>query len=158
MMQELEGQMKEAEKRIEDEKKLLEDRRAEMKQYEKGSPEYKNLEREITQRLADLQVLVAQQREEFLKRQGQIHHSIYQEVYKEIDYYAQQNNIGAVIRFAHEPVDPDKPEDVLRHINKRVIWYSPSQDITGIILDRLNGPAGKTPQNLGGRDYRLPLQ
>ena len=158
LMSELEDWAKAEEKQINDERGRIQRRIEEMNGFEKGSPEYKELEREITEDSAKLKVRITQQQEEFLKRQGQIHYSVYQEVYKEIDYYARENGISLVLRFMYEPVRPDKPNEVLRHINKQVVWYSESQDITGIILQRLNGPGPNPGANIGSRDPRLPLR
>ena len=42
-----------------------------------------------------------------------------------------------VLRFNGDPVDVDKPDSVLSYINKPVVWYDKSRDITPIILDSL---------------------
>jgi hypothetical protein len=42
-----------------------------------------------------------------------------------------------VMRFNGDPVDVDKPDSVLSFINKPVVYYDKSRDITPIILDSL---------------------
>jgi hypothetical protein len=54
-----------------------------------------------------------------------------------IGYYAKRHNIGLVIRFNGEPVDPNRREDVLREINKPVPWQD-NIDITPDVLAILN--------------------
>lgn len=141
MMSEMEGDVKRAEEAMKTERETIRSLSERLKDYNAGSPEYKQLEGQVAQRQSDLQVQVALQRKEFLQRESKIYHMIYQEVEQEVAYYAQQMGIAVVLRYNSDSSDPNKPDDVLRDINKQVVWSSQGLDITGTILQRLNGRA-----------------
>jgi len=103
-----------------------------------GSQEVKDLEEMIAKRRADLQVQLQLQNKEFMLKEANIYHAVYQEIEREVDYFAKQNGIDAVLRFNGDPVEKGQPNQILRYVNKQVVWFAPDLDITKIILDRLN--------------------
>ena len=74
-----------------------------------------------------------------------------------MEYYAQQNNIGLVLRFNGDQVNPDRPEAILKAINKPVVSQN-NIDITPDVLALLNrggSPGGVAPAaNQGGTQRR----
>lgn len=116
-----------------------------LEDWRSGSPEYKGLEEEITQRQADLAVRVQLQKKDFLQREAKIYYQTYQEVLYEVDNFAKHNGISMVLRFNGDSVNMAVPQSVLQHINKPVVWYARDRDITNLVLDRLNGPV-RNPQ------------
>ena len=56
---------------------------------------------------------------------------------KAVKYYAKRQNIGLVLRFNGEPVDPNRRDDVLREINKPVVVQD-QIDITPDVLALIN--------------------
>ena len=84
-----------------------------------------------------------------MEREAKIYYQAYLEVNDAIKYYAQRHDIGLVIRFNGDKVDANRREDVLREINKTVV-YQNQIDITPDILALLNRDAAATPQ-IGGR-------
>jgi hypothetical protein len=61
-----------------------------------------------------------------------------------VKYYAKRQQIGLVLRFNGEPVDPNRRDDVLREINKPVVCQD-QIDITPDILALLNRDQQGTP-------------
>lgn len=116
--------------------------------YRAGTPEYKQLEEELAKRQSDMAVQVQLQKKDFLQREAKIYHNVYQELMQEVDYYAANNGIALVMRFNGDTVDASKPEDVLRDINKPIVWYPKDRDITPFILQRVNRPEAN-PVNRG---------
>lgn len=114
-----------------------------LRDYTPGTPDYKSIEEEITNRQATLAARVQLQKKEFLQREAKIYYDTYQEVFSEVDYFAKANGIAMVLRFNGDPVEKGIPQSVLQHINKPVVWYAQDRDITKVVLDRLNmrGPA-----------------
>jgi Skp family chaperone for outer membrane proteins len=129
--------------------KALSDRLAE---HQAGSPDYKQLEEELARRQSQLAVRVQLQKKDFLQREAKIYYTVYQELMQEVDYYAANNGISMVLRFNGDPVDVQKPEDVLRQINQPIIWFPKDRDITPMVLERLNGrgPAAGQPAQRPG--------
>ena len=118
-----------------------------LKGFKPGTPDYKNLEEEIVQRDANLAIQRKMTQREFGEREAKLWHAVYQEILQEVDYIARANNISVVLQFDGEPLKKDEPRDVLRNIQKPVIWYSNGLDITGQVLHRLNSRAG-TPTHM----------
>lgn len=132
--------------------------------FKPGTPQYKQMEEHITQRRADMSVKVSLQRKEFLQNEAKIYHTIYQEIQQEVQYFASRNGISAVLRFSGEKADVEQPEEVLRDINKSVVWFGPGLDITADILRSLNSRAGNPAAGTGtvpypaGRTQGVPFQ
>lgn len=152
MMAEMEGDVKRAEEQMKTERDTIRALSERLKEFRAGSPEYKQYEEEVAKRQSNLQVQVALQRKEFLQRESKIYHMVYMEVEQEVAYFAQQNGIAVVLRHSGDQVEGSDPNDVLRDINKQVVWSASGLDITQPILERLNarsltptvnpGPAG----------------
>jgi Skp family chaperone for outer membrane proteins len=108
--------------------------------YNAGSAEYKQLDEELARQMAEFNLKMTRLRKSFLEREAKVYYQTYLEVADAVKYYATQQNIGLVIRFNGEPVDPARREDVLREINKPVVFQN-QVDITPDILLLLNRDA-----------------
>lgn len=147
-MEDLQGRMQQAENVFKDEREKLRSLAEQLKDHQAGSPNYVDLERQIAKKKSDLTVAVELQRKEFLKDEAKIHYMIYQQIWDAVDEYARANGIVAVLKFNSDKADVEKPEDILRDLQKPVMWYHAALDITPaiqqMILSRLargNGPA-----------------
>ena len=130
----------------------------ELKDMRAGTPEYKAREEEITKRGTDLNVKIQLQRKEFLQRESRIYFSVYQEIQQEVAYFAANNNISMVLRTSSEPVDVEKPDDILREMNKPVVWSSKGLDITQYIKEQLKRRYGDTNQTAQPPRQGVPFQ
>ncbi len=151
MMQDMKADVERAEGQVRSERDAIGKLAERLNEFRKGSVEYKQLETELTKRQADLSVQVTLQKNEFLQREATIYHNVYEEILQATDYYSQQNGISMVVRFNGDPVDVQRPDSVLAHINQQVVWYQKNMDITPAILQELNrnavnpGPARAAP-------------
>ena len=155
MMEEMKTDVTRAESDVNKERDTLRKLVEQLEGFRKGTPDYKAMEEEVARREADLSVKVQLQRKDFLMREAKIYHTVYQEIAQEVDYYCANKGIDMVLRFNGDPVDVDKPDSVLSYINKPVVWYDKSRDITPIVLDALVKRGGGAPaagnQNQMGR-------
>ncbi|MDZ4658802.1 MAG: OmpH family outer membrane protein [Bythopirellula sp.] len=106
-------------------------------QYNPGSPEFKQVDEEIARLKAEFQLKAGKIRRDFLEREAQVYYSTFMEVSNAVQYYAQQHNIGMVLRFNGDSIDPNNREDILRAINKPVVFQN-NVDITPDVLALLN--------------------
>lgn len=127
-----------------------------LRDFRPGSANYKQLEEQVATRTSQLQVQLQLQRKEFLQREAKVYHTIYQEVQQEVEYYASSAGIAMVLRFNGDPVNQDKPDDVLRGINSQVVWSAKGLDITPVILERLNQRAGGSRATVGDQRSTRP--
>lgn len=123
--------------------------------YNAGSAEYKQLDEELARQMAEFNLKMTRLRKSFLEREAKVYYQTYLEVADAVKYYAMQNNIGLVIRFNGEPVDPNRREDVLREINKPVVFQN-QIDITPDILVLLNRDASSTANRPQAPGSSLP--
>jgi Skp family chaperone for outer membrane proteins len=116
--------------------------------FKTGTAEYKQLEGQLAQASADLQVDVALKRKEFLEREAKVYFHAYMEVVEQVAEHAQRNGIVLVLSYNGEPIDPQDRGSVLQGVNRAVVFQR-MLDITPHILDRLN--RGAAPQSVGTR-------
>jgi Skp family chaperone for outer membrane proteins len=109
--------------------------------YTTGSNEYKQVDDQLTRAMADFNVEMTRIRKDFLDREAKEYYKTYLEIVDAVGLYATQRNIGLVIRYNGDPVDPNRREDVLREINKPVVFQN-RIDITGEVLRALNRDIG----------------
>jgi Skp family chaperone for outer membrane proteins len=102
-----------------------------------GSPDYKKYDEELARMMAEFQLKTGKLQKDFMERQAKLYYQTYLEVVTKVDQFAKSNNIGIVLRFNGEPVDPNRREDVMRDINKQVVMQN-SIDITPDVLNLLN--------------------
>lgn len=141
----MEGMKKEMES-IETQLKADRDKIAQTEQernkYNVGSAEYKKFDEDVARMMAEFNLKMTRLRKDFLEREAKVYYQTYLEVVEAVGYYAKRHNIGLVIRFNGDTVDPNKREDVLREINKPVPWQD-NVDITPDVLALLNRDAGQ---------------
>ncbi len=144
MMDALKAEIQQADARFRAENEAVRQMSQQLEQERPGTPNYKQLEEAIAKRRADLQVQMGLQRKEFVLREAKLYYAVYQEIEQVVRYYATQNNIAVVLRFNGDSVDPDDPESILREINKPVIYFAQSLDLTPMVLEALNRSAAQT--------------
>jgi Skp family chaperone for outer membrane proteins len=138
----LKGEAQTAEQAFKEDTKFIQGKIDELKGLKAGSLEYSNLEQEIARMRSDLNVRVQLKRKEFVQREGKAYHVAYAEVSELVRYFAQRNGISVVLRYNGEKVDAENPEDVIRDLNKPVLYFADGLDITAHILQGLNNGQG----------------
>jgi Skp family chaperone for outer membrane proteins len=123
-----------------------------LKGFAPGSPDYKQMEQRIAHSGADWQVKQQTQKKELMEYEGQIYFKVYRELDDSVKRFAQKNNIALVLRYASDPVDdPNDRNEIVRGINKSVVYVDPALDITDWILQDLNRSAAAGAGNTGVR-------
>ena len=150
MMEQMKTDVQAAEKSLREERNAIAQKEELLNSgtYQPGSPDYKRLDEEVTRLKSDWNLKATKQRKEFLEKEAKIYYQAYLEVNDAVQYFAQRTNLGLVLRFNGDPIDPNKREDVLRAINKPVVFQN-GIDITPDILKAVNrspatGPAPGT--------------
>jgi len=115
-----------------------------------GSAEHKRADEEVARMMAEFNLKMGRLRKDFLEREAKVYYQTYVEVVEAVNYYAQRQNIGLVLRFNGEPVDPNQREGVLREINKTVVVQN-QIDITPDVLALLNRDQQRTTPPAGSQ-------
>ena len=61
------------------------------------------------------------QKGKFVRQEAAIYLKTYQKINTEVDAYAKENGIDVVLRL-QDDLDANKPESILSHINRNVVW------------------------------------
>ncbi|HEX4130980.1 MAG TPA: OmpH family outer membrane protein [Pirellulales bacterium] len=141
----LQRDIQQAEKEVQEARQALQKLSERLEDYKRGSPEYKALEEEIVKRNADMQLKVNIQKRNFVEQQAKMYLSVYRELCDEVKAYCDSAGVNLVIRFNGDPADTNDPDEIFKDLNKTVIYYSASVDITPIILKKLNERMGPPP-------------
>lgn len=139
-IQQAEGSLKTAREAIQAKEELA-------KNYKPSSPEFKQLDEDLARRKADFNIKAGRTRKDFQEREAKVYYQTYLQVSSTVQYYAQQNNIGLVLKFNGDKINPDRPDAILKAINKPVVSQN-NIDITPDILALLNrggSPGGAAP-------------
>ncbi len=155
MTEAMRGEVDAAEKQLSVERDAMQNLAKSIEQYKRGTPEYKQIEEELIKRQNDLQLKVNLQKKTFLEQEAKIYYTIYQEVNDHVRYFADSNGVSLVLRFNGDPIDRNDPQEVLKELNKSVIYYNRAIDITPIILEKL-GPPGARPVTGTGIPQQQP--
>ncbi|MCA9230094.1 MAG: OmpH family outer membrane protein [Planctomycetales bacterium] len=155
-MEGLKTEMESAEGQLKGDRDAVQSKEEMRKQYNVGSPEYKQLDEEIARLKSEFNLKAGRIRRDFLEREAKVYYQTYLQVSNAVQHYAQQHNIGLVLRFNGDQIDPNQREDVLRAINKPVVSQN-NIDITPDVLALLNrggAPGGIAPAASNGQPLR----
>lgn len=130
----------------------LSDMRDGLKAYNAGSPEYKQLEEKITKTIAENDLSLRRQKQDFITDESQLYYETYSQIEQAVAKFALRANIGIVLRFTREPLKADDPRALQAGIVSRQVIYQNRLDITDIILKDLNAGVPEPPQASKGID------
>jgi Skp family chaperone for outer membrane proteins len=139
MRDELKGELQKSEERFKGMAEIIKKEQAELKSYKEGSEEYSRVEKSLLTHTTQAEAFRKSQQRELIRKEAQIYKTIYLEVSDAVEKYATHFNFTLVLRFSADSVDgPENPEEVMRGLNKQVVYYRPSEDITNAICEFLN--------------------
>jgi Skp family chaperone for outer membrane proteins len=135
---ELRRDVEAAEAELKNNKAALQKMADQLESYNRNTPEYRELEEEITKRSADLQVQVQLQKKTFFEKEATTYYKVYQEIMEQVRSYSDRHGILLVMRFNGDPFDENDPQGIQKELNKAVLHYNKLIDITPFILDAVN--------------------
>ena len=138
----IKADIEKAEVTLKTDREAIQAKEEKAKQYQSSSAEFRQLDEEVARLKADFNIRAGRTRKDFQEREAKVYYQTYLQVSSTVQYYAQQNNIGLVLRFNGDQVNPDRPEAILKAINKPVVSQN-NIDITPDVLAILN--RGGTP-------------
>ncbi|MDC0934659.1 OmpH family outer membrane protein [Pirellulales bacterium] len=154
-MNQMQADMKTAEANLKTDRDRIQRLEEERNDLKPTSEEFKQLDEQLARQKADFNIKAGKIRRDLLEREAKVYYQTYLEVSNVVKYFAQHNNIGLVLRFNGDTVDPSKREDVLRAINQPIMHQN-SIDITPDVLGLLNqnGGGAVTSSAAGGLERR----
>jgi Skp family chaperone for outer membrane proteins len=156
-MDSMKAEMEKIEAELKADRETITKAEAHRNTYNVGQPEYKRADEEVARMMAEFQLKMGRLRKDFMEREAKIYYQTYTEVVQAVNFYAKRNNIGLVLRFSGEAIDPNRRDDVLREINKQVVMQD-SIDITLDVLMLLNSRDQSSPQQSNASQAIRPTQ
>ncbi len=140
-MEQMKTAMEQADAQLKADRDTVASKEEMRQQYNPGSPEFKTVDEEVARLKAEFQLKAGKIRRDFMEREAAVYYNTFMEVSNAVQYYAQQHNIGMVLRFNGDSIDPNNREDILKAINKPVVFQN-NVDITPDVLALLNRGGG----------------
>lgn len=110
-----------------------------MKSLKEGSPDYIELEKRVAQQTSDFDAFRKVAQKDFLRKESQLYKTIYLEVVDLVKGFAEANGYTMVLRFDRDDVgDAENPNEVLKNMNRLVVYHRSTDDLTTHVLDYLN--------------------
>ena len=117
----------------------------ELKGFKEGSEEYSRVEKTLLTHTTQAEAYRKSQQRDLIRKEAQIYKTIYLEVSDAVEKYAQHFSFTLVLRFSADELNgQENPEDVMRGLNRQVVYYRPSEDITNAICEFLNRRYART--------------
>lgn len=152
-------QMKNEMKGIEDGLKAKRDGIARMEEarnnLKPGTPDYKLKDDELAQAKAGFNLEMNRLQKDLMEKESKIYYSTYRQISDTIANYAKQRRIGLVLRFSGDLPDPSNPKDILKDINRPVVFEN-NVDITRDIVTLVN--SGQIPRSNATANPNVPGQ
>jgi Skp family chaperone for outer membrane proteins len=136
-MEDIKSDIEKFEATVRQEQKRLTTLRDELQTLKPGTDRFKQIEKQLADATADVQVTMQLKRKEFLEEEAKVYYNAYQEVLAAVAQFAERNGIGLVLRFNGTEMDPTKRESVLQGVNRAVVFQR-NLNITDYIIEALN--------------------
>ena len=146
-MDAMKKEMETAESQLKSDRNAIQGKEEQAKQYDPSSAEFRQLDEDVARLKAEFNLKAGRIKKDFLEREAKVYYQTYLQVNSVVKQYAQQHDIGLVLRFNGDQINPNRREDVLRGINDPIVNQN-NIDITPdvlAILDRGGAAGGVAP-------------
>jgi outer membrane protein len=139
LREDLKAKIEESDSRAKSMAETIKTLQTELKSYASGSPEYSQTERKLAKASSDFEAFRKLAQSEFLREESQIYKTIYLEVTDTVEMYANHYHYTLIMRFSRDGLqETDDPGNVIKGMNRQVVFFRPQDDITVAILEYLN--------------------
>ncbi len=128
------------------ERQKLAAREQEREKQPAGSAARKQIEAQLTQAAADLEVRRQLEVKNVREREARVYLEAYQEVVQHVSVLSARYGASLVMRYSSKPIDGNRRDSIMVGVNRPVV-YQDRLDITQQVIDRLN--RGLAPKNIG---------
>jgi outer membrane protein len=117
------------------EAKLIRDQQTKL---DANSQTYRDNESKLTQKLAEIETFRQQTRRDLITEEATLYHDVYGNVRKAVAWVAEQRGVSLVLRISDDPISPSNPEEVIKAVNRQVLYSHDSLDLTDDVLQVIN--------------------
>jgi Skp family chaperone for outer membrane proteins len=105
-------------------------------QYEPGSAERNEMEATLEQKQAALRTRARQAEADLLNREAGVYFATYQQMQSVVGQIAGQHGISLVLRFDSEEIDPANRAEVIKGVNRPVVFHR-RLDLTNLVIQNM---------------------
>jgi Skp family chaperone for outer membrane proteins len=117
------------------EAKLIRDQQTKL---DANSQTYRDNESKLTQKLAEIETFRQQTRRDLITEEATLYHDVYGNVRQAVAWVAEQRGVTLVLRIFDDPISPSNPEEVIKAVNRQVLYSHDSLDLTDDVLQVIN--------------------
>lgn len=104
---------------------------------ERGTPNRNQLEADLEVQQTSLRTRARQAETELLNREALIYYETYQQMQAVVGQMANEYGLALVLRFDSEPIDPNDRTEVIKGVNRAVVFHR-KLDLTELVSKQLN--------------------
>jgi Skp family chaperone for outer membrane proteins len=108
-----------------------------LQQYEVGSPERNQMEAELVQKQAKLRTEAHQAEVDLLSKEARVYYDTYQQMQSILSSLSSEYGISLVLRFDSEEVDANNRGEVIKGVNRAVV-YQQGLDLTKMVIEKMS--------------------
>jgi len=123
---------------IQQKQEAIKQEAAGLQQYEVGSPERNQMEAELVQKQAKLRTEAHQAEVDLLSKEARVYYETYQEMQTILSSLSTEYGISLVLRFDSETVDASNRGEVIKGVNRAVV-YQQGLDLTTLVIEKMSG-------------------
>ena len=102
-----------------------------------GSERYKEIESQMAQEAAKIDVEQKSRLRELMTREAKLHFDTYKQVSAVIRDFCQPQQIQLVLRYNSQGMNPENPQSIMDKVNGSVVYFAPGKDVTDAIIAKV---------------------
>ncbi|WP_075084213.1 OmpH family outer membrane protein [Mariniblastus fucicola] len=132
---------------IQQEQEAIKAEAMQISQYEAGSPDRNKMEAAVEQKQASLRTRARQAEADLLNQEAGIYYNTYMKMQQVVGDLAAKHGISMVVRFDGGSVDPDKRPEVIKAVNRTVVFHR-DIDLTNMVINGMGPRIAETATNV----------
>ena len=134
---ELKEQITATEAKLKKRKEVIDNLRKQSESLDSSDPKREKLTEEVSSQELIFNAVAGKKKQHFQKIEAKLYLTMYEQIEEEVGKYAKANAIRLVIRTSDAPSSPVSRDDVLKRLNRTVVYFEPELDITQQIQEQL---------------------
>ena len=122
---------------IQQKQEAIKQEAAGLQQYEVGSAERNQMEAELVQKQAKLRTEAHQAEVDLLSKEARVYYNTYQQMQSILSSLSTEFGISLVLRFDSEEVDANNRGEVIKGVNRAVV-YQQGLDLTSMVIEKMS--------------------
>lgn len=119
----------------------LQEEAKQLEEYQANSEKRRELERSLVSKQADLQTRARQAEADLLTREAKIYLQTYKQMEQIVAQIAEANDIALVLRYESAPINSEDRADVIKGVNRQVVFLQKHNDMTDAVQKYMNATA-----------------